>query len=292
MHIGDWKATSGLNEAYLRIRELGLEANVAELDAFGFTIIEHAAPPALVDRLRAAILAEVETRTGIRPDVEDGRSTIEGMQYRNHLLHKDPAFGDALLLDRPLQLVKYLLGDSCIFSTMGSHFRGPGGAELPLHADIAGWMPPPFPRYPLFANYTLAITDYTKEQGALAVVPGSHRKARAPETNEAPVEGNDCAVPIEVPAGSAIIWHGNLWHGGYVRTVPGYRINLAMVFLRPGLIPQEDYRGLIADEMIAARGEDFARLMGRDVPWQFSEEAGPDYTKMSKHARATRSWHG
>ena len=42
MEIGDWKSTADLNEIYLRIRDLGLETNVAELEAFGFTTIEGA----------------------------------------------------------------------------------------------------------------------------------------------------------------------------------------------------------------------------------------------------------
>jgi ectoine hydroxylase-related dioxygenase (phytanoyl-CoA dioxygenase family) len=149
----------------------------------------------------------------------------------------------------------------------------------------------PFPQYALFADYTLALTDYTRDSGALAVVPGSHRKGRGPEPRETSLEGNKHAIPVEVPAGSAIIWHGNLWHGGYVRSIPGYRINLATVFLRPGLMPQEDYRGRISQEAFDRNGETFARLLGRDVPWMFSEEAGPDYGKIAKQAIANSSWH-
>jgi ectoine hydroxylase-related dioxygenase (phytanoyl-CoA dioxygenase family) len=157
--------------------------------------------------------------------------------------------------------------------------------------DSAGWVPAPFPHYALFANSTLALTDYTKESGAVAVVRGSHRKGRAPERGGTALEGNKNAIALEVPAGSSIVWHGNLWHGGYVRTIPGYRINLATVFLRPGLMPQEDYRGQIPQETFDRLGEDFARLMGRDVPWIFSEEAGPDYAKMARRAIANSSWH-
>jgi len=291
MEIGDWKATRGLNEAYRAIRALGLETNLAELDAFGFTVVEDTAPADLVERLKAAICEEVERKTGARPEVVDSQATVRGMHYRNHLLGKDPAFAEALMLERPLALVKYLLGESCIFSTMGSHFRGDGGDELPLHSDIAGWMPAPFPHQAFFANYTLALTDYSRESGAVAVVPGSHRKGRGPDPREMSIEGNANVTPVEAPAGSAIIWHGNLWHGGYVRTTPGYRINLATVFLRPGLIPQEDYRGQIDEETFERYGEDFARLMGRDVPWLFSEEAGPDYAKIARQAMANSSWH-
>ena len=41
MKIGDWSATRSLSGLYREIRELGLETNLAELEAFGFTIIEN-----------------------------------------------------------------------------------------------------------------------------------------------------------------------------------------------------------------------------------------------------------
>jgi ectoine hydroxylase-related dioxygenase (phytanoyl-CoA dioxygenase family) len=291
MEIGDWNATRGLNESYRAIRAMGLETHVAEFDAFGLTVIEGAASPKLVERLQTAICSEVERQTGTRPDVVNGKATIQGMQYRNHLLNKDPAFEEALMLERPLALAKYLLGESCIFSTMGSHFRGDGGDELPQHSDMIGWMPAPFPHYVMFVNYTLAVTDYTLESGAVAVMPGSHRKGRGPERSESAFAGNKNAVPVEAPAGSAIIWYRNLWHGGCVRSIPGYRMNLATVFLRPGLTPQEDYRGAIPQETFDRNGEAFARLLGRDVPWMFSEEEGPDYGKIAKQAIPNSSWH-
>lgn len=290
MDIGDWKATRGLNDSYLAIREMGLESNVSELDAFGFTVIENAASVDLVERLRSAVVDTTAIREKTTPEIVDGKANLQGMKYQNHLLIRDRAFEEALMLSKPLALVKYLVGDSCIFSTMGSHFRGDGGNELPLHADVGGWMPQPFPHCPMFVNYTLALTEYTKDSGALAVVPGSHKRCRSPEANEIGVENNDMAVPVEVPAGSAIIWHGNLWHGGYVRKMPGYRINLAMVFLRPGLMPQEDYRGLIPQETFDRNDESFARLLGRDVAWNFGEE-GPDYAKLGKQAKASRNWY-
>jgi len=42
MEIGDWAATRDLNRIYADIRALGLETNLAELEAFGFTVIEGA----------------------------------------------------------------------------------------------------------------------------------------------------------------------------------------------------------------------------------------------------------
>ena len=126
MIIGNWKATRGLNESYQAIRQQGLECNLAELDAFGFTVIENVASPDLVKRLKSAVLATTESRENVSLEVVDGRASLQGMKYQNHLLIKDRAFEEALMLAKPLALVKYLAGESCIFSTMGSHVRGDG----------------------------------------------------------------------------------------------------------------------------------------------------------------------
>ena len=43
--IGDWTATRELNGIYADARELGLEANIAELATYGFTTIPDALRP-------------------------------------------------------------------------------------------------------------------------------------------------------------------------------------------------------------------------------------------------------
>jgi len=60
MEIGDWNATRELNGLYKQIRSLGLETNVAEMDAFGFTVIPQALSTATVERARNSILKTAE----------------------------------------------------------------------------------------------------------------------------------------------------------------------------------------------------------------------------------------
>jgi hypothetical protein len=77
MEIGDWRATRDLNDLYREIRDLGLEARLAELEAFGFTVVENALPPELTVRLRDAVLAEAEKRLQRSFDSENERD-LEG----------------------------------------------------------------------------------------------------------------------------------------------------------------------------------------------------------------------
>ena len=40
MQIQNWKSMAGVAELYQQARDLGIETNIAELETFGFTVIE------------------------------------------------------------------------------------------------------------------------------------------------------------------------------------------------------------------------------------------------------------
>ncbi len=292
MEIGDWRATRDLNDIYREIRGLGLESNVAELDAYGFTVLEGALSPELTERLRHAVTRAAEKRSGRTFDLE-GETELENFDLVPYLLFKDRAFEEALLNPGPLALVTYLIGKSCLLSSLTSHFKGPGGFGIPLHSDTANGFAAPFSPYSHVCNCNYALTDYTEERGALALVPGSHRHFRQPTRHEFMLHGeqrNPHAIPIEVPSGTAVIWHGNTWHGSYARGVPGLRINLAMYFCRQHIQPQENYKDHVPDEILERHGASsrFATLIGKDTHYGWTDE-GPKLDELGR--RAGRSWH-
>lgn len=287
VEIRDWPATADLNEIYREIRSLGLETNLAELEAFGFTVLENALSSELANELREAILRIAADFAGHPLDPEN-ETEYEGMKFVPFLLFKDPVFKRALLNPRPLALITYLLGKHCVLSSQGCHLKGPGGKGLLLHSDQANGMPQPFPPASQVANCNYALTDYTEEYGALAMVPGSHRHLRQPTAAEVHLEGsrrNPGVVPIEVPAGSAIVWHGATWHGSFPRKRPGLRINLSNYFCRPHLTPQETYRDCIPDGFLDGEDPRLARLLGRDLAYGWKDE-GPTKPFAPQH-----TWH-
>lgn len=289
MEIGDWSATPELCETYNELRQLGLEAHVAELEAFGFTILEDAASPELVADLRAGIFDALEEKTGTRPDEATGATHPE-MTLAHYLLFRGDPFERALLNPRPLALITYLLGRSCLLSSMTSHVKGPGQQPLGLHSDNGNGMPSPFPAFAQVANCNYVLSDYTMESGAFAVVPGSHRQCRHPAGREARFgeDGNRHAIAVEVPAGSAIVFHGNTWHGSYPRQTPGLRVNLAVYFCRRYLATQERFGDAVPPEMLDRLGPRFATLMGADTTYGWRTE-GPDFARMGGRAARDRN---
>ena len=61
-------------------------------------------------------------------------------------------------------------------------------------------MIPPFRTFSEVANVNYALVDYSREQGGLAMVPGSHTLCRRPTPEESALggeNGNPAAVPMD-----------------------------------------------------------------------------------------------
>jgi hypothetical protein len=261
-------------EHWNEIRRLGLVEHIGELEANGLTVVPPplVGPPEFTERLREAILATVERRTGARPDIDEESAAVYAQGFGRqmfYLLFEDPVFQEAVLNPTALALATYLLGDSCILSNCLAGLKGPGGPDLVLHTDNIS-IPPPFPPYAQVCNVTWALTDYDEGNGSLHYVPGSHRFGRHP----GPGEGKDQTVAVTAKAGSIIFWHGNTWHGATQRQNPGVRINLIVAMMRPYLRPQELYRENVTPAMLAAWPGRFATLVGQNVTNGWMEE-GP-----------------
>jgi ectoine hydroxylase-related dioxygenase (phytanoyl-CoA dioxygenase family) len=284
------------------IHTLGLDQNLIELETQGYTTLKGVLSPATIARAKAAIVKSTEKFTGKAGlDIENGDSSqLKGMTYVPYLLYDDEVFEEILMEEKPLALVTYLLGESCLLSSMGCHFRMPGGMPLMLHSDNGNGTPAPFSNTSYVANVNYALTPYSREAGCLAMVPGSHKLLRQPTLAEnfrpqrepgAPLEDAEWkdppnAVPMNIEPGDAVVWHGNTWHGGFRRELPGARINLAAYFCRQFVQTQEQHGRAVPKDFLArhANNDRFGRLLGQQAPYGRGPE-GPDYSLMNKSPR-------
>ena len=258
-------------EVFADIERLNLQSNVMELEENGYTVIERLLDDDTVGRAQQAILDQLERKTGSRPDLE----TFDGeLPLVYFLLFKNPVFEEILMNERMLALSTYLLGQSFLLSSMICHARGPKNPHMGLHADTPG--PQPYPVPGIMANCNIALVDYTKEKGCIAIVPRTHGLSRPPNGSESDIYKNPFAKAIEVPAGSMILYHGNAWHGAYRREVPGIRMNLAIAMVRNHLSTQEFIRESVTPEMLERNNGRFAMLCGQYLFNGWREE-GPDF---------------
>jgi ectoine hydroxylase-related dioxygenase (phytanoyl-CoA dioxygenase family) len=109
--------------------------------------------------------------------------------------------------------------------------RGPGSDQQLLHRDEAVWIHLQKPHPEVMLASIVALVDFTADNGATRVAPGSHRW---PEHRE-PVDAELAAA--EMPAGSAVIYLGSTIHAGGANVTPdtwrrGMHVSYAAGWLR------------------------------------------------------------
>ena len=284
MDINDWTSAQHLPELYRELKQLDLLENIAELEAFGYTVV----PPEKVGRqaqheaVRDALLKVAYQRKECNEtDLAD--VFADGQELMRFMLWDDPIFEKTLLNPAGLGLVQYLLGTNCILSLCDGWVKGSGQARTGIHSDWAQFELVTFPPEPFTANFNYLLSDYSKGDGALAFVPGSHRWRRFPSSEEADY-WLDRAQPIEAPMGSMIIWGDHTWHGSYPRKNDGLRLMMLATYCRPHMQSQEPFRSTATQAALDRNPIRFGQLM--DVRGVFPFGKSPPRPKPGNNRKA------
>ncbi|MCV7287807.1 phytanoyl-CoA dioxygenase family protein [Mycolicibacterium wolinskyi] len=117
---------------------------------------------------------------------------------------------------------------------------GPGNKAQPHHRDLENYpgyleMGPSGPE--VMINFLIALTDFTEENGATRVVPGSHTW---PDFTDRGTP--EQTVPALMKAGDALFFSGKLAHGGGANVTKDERRRGVAFTFNPGyLVPEEAY---------------------------------------------------
>ena len=186
--------------------EARIQSHADRIRDDGYTVIERAAGPDLVERLKQT-LERIEREHHLGP----ARTSFEGFKTVriNNLLTYDDFFWEVPLHETVLPVVERVLDKECLLSSFCSLVLGPGQEAQPIHEDTQ-LIPLPRPHIPITLNAIWALSDFT---GTTTAPRGSSRAA----TNIAssPEYGKDYdAVTATMPAGSVMLFDSALWHGG------------------------------------------------------------------------------
>ena len=231
------------------VDELGLVENCRQLAAEGWTIVENAASEEFFDRLRKAIVATTEAA-----------NATSLAQSKGRLLREDAVFAEAATNPSLMALAEFSVGRGCLLGSLIGTVRNAGDPSSPPHAD-QDMIPAPFPAHNFMLTACWVCDDFTKEGGATLIVPGSGRFHRHP--TEAESADLSRAIAAECPAGSVVLWDGNIWHGNWPRSIPGQRVVLHATYYRLLMRPADDYSD-IADRLVASYGPPMSQLLGLD----------------------------
>ena len=228
--------------------------------------------------------------------VFDDREIIEIREYFDALLPRALAAGwnsyeminwhktcrgvyDVVTNSRILDVIQDLLGDTVILRHSHFFVKLPGdGKRVSWHQDSSYW---PLSRSKVVSAW-LAIDDSTIENGAMQVIPGSHKAAQIAFHDSEPEENNvlsqtvlnadrygDAPVSLVLKAGEMSLHSDWTLHGSDVNQSEQRRCGLAMRFLSSDV---QAYNGWNAHSVIC-RGQDptghwadHARPTGEQVP--------------------------
>lgn len=129
-----------------------------------------------------------------------------------------------------LALVEQAAGPGTQFGTTCAIEVHPGQGGQVLHYEQNLY---PLPRdRDVMLTAMWALDDFTDENGATRVVPGSHEgPARKPDPGE--------TVPVEMRAGSVFLFSGRLYHGAGANVSDRPRLGVTIDYIQPWLRPCE-----------------------------------------------------
>ena len=246
-------------EAYCPVPPTAAEtaAHKAALDDQGYCLVEGALSPSRLATLRDTLVrvAADEIANGTDYVYEDGANQRVWV-----LLNKGRVFEELAQDALALELVGHLLGPGFLLSNTNANITGPGGKPMFLHSDT-DYVPPPFPSYAMVTNVMWFIDDFTDENGAIRIVPGSHRLRHAPDYAK-----TYDTVPVTGPAGTAMVFHGGLWHQtGPNRTADQKRHGILTYYCRPFMRQQENFFKSLDDAVLARATPRLRQLLGYDL---------------------------
>jgi len=221
-----------------------LDQHVERIARDGYTILTEVIEPALLDALDED-LRRLERERNVLP----AKNIFEGLRTVRiyNLLAYGAPYDKIPVHSSVLPLVERVLDRGCLVSSLSSIAIDPGETAQPWHADDQT-IPLPRPHVPIVCNSMWAITDFTAENGATRLVPGSHNDPAVPP----PFGEISGAITAEMPRGSVLVYNGSLWHGGGENRTDKRRIGVAMNYCA-GYIRQQENQ-LLGIPVEIARG--------------------------------------
>ena len=156
----------------------------------------------------------------------------------------------ARLMEDPflLPLLAATLKEDFILSDISATSIGPHTDGGYWHVDAPLTMlPEPLPDVVLAVQTAWMLDDFTPENGATRVVPGSHRTLKKPAWGYEPMDGE---TVLTAPAGSLALWLSHTWHrvGTNVTDVP--RRAIIGYFSQAWVKPFSDYTRSVPSDVM------------------------------------------
>jgi hypothetical protein len=233
-----------------------------QLDEQGYVKLEGFIAPALRQRLTDRI-GGLFAREGDEAGAEFRREA--GARRLANLVDKGEVFVDCILDAAVLEHVGHVLGPRFKLSSLNARSANPLSEEgQPLHVD-AGALPDE--RGYWVCNTVWLLDDFRPDNGALRVVPGSHRWGRRPQEVLADARAlHPDEVLVTGRAGDLVVMNSHLWHGGTANRTAQARLALHAFYCRWDKPQQQYQKGLLRPETVASLSPAAREILALDDP--------------------------
>jgi hypothetical protein len=212
----------------------------------------------LVDRIDALFEAEGAAAGGeFRQE--------PGARRLANLADKGEVFLECVIDETVGAYLAHVLGPRFKLSSLNARSANPHSTESqPLHVD-AGALPDEAGYW--VCNTVWLLDDFTTENGALRVVPGSHRSGRRPQDVLAdPERTHPDEVLVTGRAGDVVVMNSHLWHGGTANRTDRRRLALHAFYCRSDKPQQQYQKALLRPETLARLSVPARAMLAVDDP--------------------------
>ena len=236
-----------------------LDAARGDLDRFGLARVSGAITADELAQATARLLEQAAGEAAAGLAFHDGGDAEKGFlngpnQRVWNLINKGEIFRRLVLNETVRTLIAHVLGEEVLLSSFTGNIANPGGLAQGLHRDD-GYAPRDL-GIPIVANSLYMLDDFTEENGATRVAPGSHLDPSY--TAAAPPQ----TVAATGPAGTVMVFDGRLWHGTGANRSSVRRAGVLGYYCRPFVRQQENMTMSLAPEVVAQCSPELLSLLG------------------------------
>ena len=244
----------------LGVREDTLSADEKRsLDENGYLPLPGILTPAEVQAFRSR-LQTLEMEEGEEAGKEVHQEA--GTARLANLVNKDPIFDLCWTHPKVLAAISHVLGGDLKLSSLNTRAALPGEGLQALHTDgpqqIPGIAPSPADSSKRFyaCNSIWLLSDFTPENGATRLVPGSHKSGLDPRKHlDDPQAPHPDEVLVLGKAGTVYVFNAQTWHGGTVNRTSEPRRAVHCFFCWRNVPQQTDQRAFLRPETAARLSE-------------------------------------
>ena len=193
--------------------------------------------------------------------------------------------------ERMLAIMRPILGEDLMLSSFAANVLHPGAQAQEPHVDYPYWDLHARDRWPraLNASYHLAVEsvialdEFTVENGATAIAPGSQKLARWPDPETFAANH----IRVTMRPGSLLLFPALMWHAGQTNRSGASRAALLGSYTIKSVKPIEDWSRCVDREEARGYAKAMQDLLGLHYPYPAVMDRLPG--RSSEGARSSQS---